>query len=304
MEHDKQIYGKKKICCFFKKAVLYRVYIDFSNKSLFIIILVSFLFSGCVGHRMLKTLANDIAKESNLQPVFIRTSTFNLKGYFRFSNPLAPLTVYIEGDGLAYLNRNMPSANPTPRDPLGLRLAAIDRGENVLYLARPCQYVNFKAERSCTVAYWTLKRFSKEVIIAVNEAIDKMVLKARVEQIHLVGYSGGGAVAALVAALRKDIASLRTLAGYMDHVSLNRKVGVTPLKGSLDPIKAAPRLHSIPQIHFSGKKDKVIPKWVAKKFTRAVGNKNCAFVRLVNATHEKGWERVWKKIGSKIPTCR
>jgi pimeloyl-ACP methyl ester carboxylesterase len=120
----------------------------------------------------------------------------------------------------------------------------------------------------------------------------------------LVGYSGGGAVAALVAARRNDVSSLRTLAGYMDHVSLNREVGVTPLKGSLDPIKAAPRLRLIPQIHFSGKKDKVIPKWVAKRFSRAVGNKNCTFVRLVNATHEKGWERVWQNIGSKIPACR
>ena len=124
----------------------------------------------------------------------------------------------------------MPSANPTPRNPLGLRLAAIDPGKNVLYLARPCQYINFKSERSCKVSYWTLKRFSKEVIIAVNEAIDKMVLKARVERIHLVGYSGGGAVAALVAASRKDVSSLRTLAGYMDHVSLNKEVGVSPLK--------------------------------------------------------------------------
>jgi len=269
-----------------------------------LIVLASFTFSGCVGQRIMNTLANDIAKESNLKPILIPTSTFHLKGYFRFNNAKAPLTIYIEGDGLAYLQRNIPSSNPTPRNPLGLRLAAMDLGENVLYLARPCQYVSFKVERLCKVPYWTHKRFSNEVILAVNEAIEKMVSRAGVDRIHLVGYSGGGAVAALVAARRIDVASLRTLAGYMDHVLLNRKVGVSPLKGSLDPIKQAPNLKRIPQIHYSGKKDKVIPKWVAKNFARAVGNKNCTFVRLVNATHFKGWEKVWGKGWSKIPACR
>ena len=111
-------------------------------------------------------------------------------------------------------------------------------------------------------------------------------------------------MAALVASRRKDVASLRTLAGYMDHVSLNSEVGVSPLKGSLDPIKVAPNLKWTPQIHYSGKKDKVIPKWVPNNFIRAVDNKNCAFIRLANATHAKGWEQVWKNVWTKIPACR
>ena len=303
MERDKQIKDNKNIYALFKETALYQGYIDRSQKGLFIIILFSFLFSACVSQRVMKTVANDIAKESNLQPIFIRTSTFSLQGYYRFHNA-GPLTVYIEGDGLAYLHRNTPSANPTPRNPLALRLAGIDRGENVFYLARPCQYVNFKSERLCKTSYWTHKRFSKEVILAVNEAIDKMVPKGKVDGIHLVGYSGGGAVAALVAASRRDVLSLRTLAGYMDHVILNRKKDVSPLKGSLDPIKAAPRLKSVPQIHYSGIKDKVIPKWVAKKFAHAVGNKNCASVRLINATHARGWEKAWKKVWFNVPVCR
>ena len=262
------------------------------------------ILSGCAGMRVRGNLANDIARESNLKPILIQTSIFKLKGYYRFNDNHSPVTVYIEGDGQAYLHRNMPSANPTPRNPLTLHLAGIDHGENILYLARPCQYVNFKSERLCTTPYWTQKRFSREVIISVNEAIDKMLFKAKGEGIHLVGYSGGGAVAALVASIRNDVLSLRTLAGYMDHVSLNKNVGVSPLKGSLDPIKVAHKLKSIPQIHYSGKKDKVIPNWVAKNFAHAVGNNNCTFTRLTNATHTKGWEKVWRKVWSKIPACR
>ena len=262
------------------------------------------LSSGCTGLKIKNNLANDIAKEFNLKPILIQTSIFKLKGYYRFNDNNSPVTVYIEGDGQAYLHRNMPSANPTPRNPLTLHLAGIDNGENILYLARPCQYVNFKSERLCKTPFWTQKRFSREVIISVNEAIDKMLFKAKVEGIHLVGYSGGGAVAALVASIRKDVFSLRTLAGYMDHVSLNRRVKVSPLKGSLDPIKVAPKLQSIPQIHYSGIRDKVIPKWVAKKFSHAVGNKKCTSVQLVNTSHGDGWDNVWKKLWSKIPSCR
>jgi hypothetical protein len=119
-----------------------------------------------------------------------------------------------------------------------------------------------------------------------------------------VGYSGGGAVVAMLAAKRKDIASIRTVAGYMDHVALNRDVKVSQLIGSLDPIKAAPRLKTVPQIHYSGKKDKRIPGWVLKNFRNAVGTSNCITLRRVNATHEEGWEEIWERAWPKIPTCR
>ena len=304
MECEHQIKNNKKTCAFLRETTFIQNFKNCFRACFIITTLASFMLSGCAGQSIKNNLANDIAKASNLQPIFIPTSTFQLKGYFRFYNPKAPLTIYIEGDGQAYLHRNMPSANPTPKNPLALRLAAIDRGENILYLARPCQYVNFQLERFCKIPYWTQKRFSNEVIISVNEAIDKMVLKAGVDRIHLVGYSGGGAVAALVASRRKDVASLRTLAGYMDHVLLNRRVGVSPLKGSLDPIKVAPNLKWIPQTHYSGKKDKIIPKWVSENFIRAVDNKNCTFIRLTNATHAKGWEEVWKNVWPKIPACR
>ena len=295
---------KERLSFFYPLIIIYQKNLNNFGVYFILIVCILFLFPSCISQNMVVKRANKIARESSLQSIFIKTSTFKLKGYFRFTNFKKPLTVYIEGDGLAYLHRNMPSNNPTPRNPLALRLAGIDGSHNVLYLARPCQYVNFKRESLCKTAYWTQKRFSKEVIISVNEAIDKMLLKSMLEGIHLVGYSGGGAVAALVAASRRDVLSLRTIAGYMDHVSLNKRVGVSPLKGSLDPIKVAHKLKSIPQIHYSGKKDKVIPNWVAKKFSHYVGNNNCTFTRLTNATHTKGWEKVWRKVWSKIPACR
>ena len=50
------------------------------------------------------------------------------------------VNIYIEGDGRAWLNKNRPSLDPTPKNSLALKLAEIDPAPNVIYLARPCQY--------------------------------------------------------------------------------------------------------------------------------------------------------------------
>ncbi len=50
------------------------------------------------------------------------------------------MVVYIEGDGRAYVNRRTPSNDPTPGNPMALRLALADPSLRVLYLGRPCQY--------------------------------------------------------------------------------------------------------------------------------------------------------------------
>lgn len=49
------------------------------------------------------------------------------------------LTIYIEGDGLAWLSRARPSDDPTPNHALGLQLALRHPDNAVAYLARPCQ---------------------------------------------------------------------------------------------------------------------------------------------------------------------
>jgi dienelactone hydrolase len=264
------------------------------------LILVNLLMTNCAGKL---DKAMNIAVAAKLKSKIIQTSTFKLQGFYRILKTRDPITIYIEGDGLSWLSRNQPSTNPTPRDPTALRLAAIDKGKNVVYLARPCQYISIKTEKLCNIPYWTHKRFAKEVVIAINEAINIMVSKSDAKKIHLVGYSGGGAIVAMVAAKRKDISSIRTVAGYMDHVSLNRRAKVSQLIGSLDPIKAAPRLKKTPQIHYSGKKDKRVPGWVIKNFSKAVGSSDCIALRRVNATHDEGWEEVWQRVWSKIPTC-
>ena len=265
---------------------------------------VCFSLTACASLSSRMSTARTIASAAGFEPVVLRTTTFRMIGFYRIRTPGRPVVVYIEGDGLAWMSRTQPPPNPTPLNPLALRLAALDQSDNVAYVARPCQYVELSAERRCDVPYWTRKRFAEEVIASVNEAVDIIASRANADRIHLVGYSGGAVVAALVAARRRDIASLRTVAGYLDHVALNRARKVSPLKGSLDAIEAAHELTNIPQIHYVGDRDKVIPEWVARNFGNAVGNERCLSIRVVDASHDEGWDVVWSKYGSEQAVCR
>jgi dienelactone hydrolase len=212
--------------------------------------------------------------------------------------PGKDLHVYIEGDGYAWVTRHRVSGDPTPRRPVALELAAEDPSPNVVYLARPCQYTPVEMDPACEEAYWTGKRFSEEVIGSMDQALDKFVRDARSPGIHLTGYSGGGAVAALVAARRQDVKSLRTVAGNLDPKGLNEYHEVSPLdRNSLDPLEVAGKLSAIPQHHFTGSEDPVIPAFIAERFAEKSKGSNCVhIIKVSDADHVNGWKEAWPRL--------
>ncbi|MEA9982663.1 alpha/beta hydrolase [Herbaspirillum sp. RTI4] len=231
------------------------------------------------------------------------TDSFVLTTFVRITRPDLPLTVYIEGDGLAWRSRYQPSADPTPHQALGLTLAVADPGANVVYLARPCQFTPMALNPRCGLAYWTDKRYAEEVIVSMNQAVTHYAAKVPGQRIHLVGYSGGGAVVVLVAVRRSDVASLRTVAGNLDHAEVNRLHRVTAMPESLNAIDVAQRVASIPQIHFSGADDTVVPPVIAQRFVAAAAGQ-CAQRRIVSGmSHESRWERLWPDLLAVAPVC-
>jgi len=169
-------------------------------------------FSGCATTNPLDTAA-DIARGAELSPALIQTDTFTLTSFHRLTRASENLVVYLEGDGYAWVSRRSPSANPTPHNPVALRLAALDPSANVAYIARPCQYTDLELDRFCERAYWTDRRYAEEVVAALDQAIDQLVDQVNAPAVHLVGFSGGGGLVVLLAARRSDVASLRTVAG-------------------------------------------------------------------------------------------
>ena len=69
------------------------------------------------------------------------TSYFNIYSLEKTRNN-GKLIIYIEGDGMSWIDRFTISSNPTPSNPTAFRLALIDEHDNVIYLARPCQVNN------------------------------------------------------------------------------------------------------------------------------------------------------------------
>jgi len=268
-------------------------------------VVLTVLVSACTGSSLERRLdrAASVGGSAGFKYTEIRTSFFTLATFHR-TNANGDVSIYIEGDGFAYVTPSKLSDNPTPITPTGLILAASDLGGNVIYMARPCQFVELKREQYCSKDYWSTHRFAEEVVSSYDQALDQIKESGLGRKFNLVGYSGGGAVAVLLAARRDDIGSLRTVAGYLDHIALNKEKGVAPLWGSLDPMRAAASLTGIPQVHYSGAGDKVIPHWVSKKFVRAVADERCARALIVDrASHESGWAEFWKIEHAVKPSC-
>lgn len=207
--------------------------------------------------------------------------------------------IYIEGDGVAYVTRNRPSLDPTPRTPTGLLLAREDDSLAVAYLGRPCQYVTCEA---CRPVHWTTGRFSETVLEAMNRLVDKAKRQAEAKRVILFGYSGGGAVAALLAAQRTDVDMLVTICGNLDHAAWTRLHGVTPLDGSLNPISVADRLSDIRQIHYVGSEDEIVPPSVVQSFVDQLQPDAPASVVVVPGLGHDGvnWTKAWSKTISAI----
>lgn len=248
--------------------------------------------------------ARDIARPAGLSLSWVKGGDFTLATFTRLTDPNQPVTVYIEGDGLAWITRTQVSPDPTPRTPTGLTLAALDPGPNVVYLARPCQYKGVGTNLHCKSPVWSDARFSESVIAATSKAIDETAAKER-QSLHLVGYSGGAAVALLVAARRTDIASIRTVAGNVDNRAVIALHRVSPMPASLDPADVASSLAGIPQIHYVGEEDGIVPPAIAESYARKAGPRRCITVRNIpGAAHDRGWAKIWFHEASIIPACR
>lgn len=208
------------------------------------------------------------------------------------------LTVYIEGDGLAWRNRYTPSSDPTPTNPVGLKLALADSSPAVAYLARPCQYL---APPGCRQDVWTGGRFSPEAVAAADTALSELKAHAGARRLVLVGYSGGGVIAALVSAGRPDVVGLITVAAPLDVDAWVRHHDVDPLATSLDPAQyGAGRLARLPQYHIVGSRDKVVPRAIVDSFRRHLPADAPARIETVESTHECCYVSLWPALSVRI----
>lgn len=241
--------------------------------------------------------ADALAAEQGWRAQTLAAGEFDLVAYLPAS-PVAGerLTIYIEGDGLAWIGTSRPSSDPTPRDPLALRLALAQPAGNAAYLARPCQYVDAQAV-NCAPRYWTASRYAAEVIAASNRAVDALKARFSARHLTLVGYSGGGAVTALVAARRDDVNRLLTVAGNLDHAAWTRGQRIDPLTASLNPADESDALRRVRQVHFVGTEDRTIPPALVQGYVGRYPAAQRPQVRIETGfDHACCWAQAWPRL--------
>lgn len=200
------------------------------------------------------------------------------------------LHVYIEGDGKPWRTKYAIARDPSPRKPLMLKLMNLDPA-NALYLGRPCYYQTI--DEKCNAHWWTDARYSRRVVDSMNQALDKF--SDRSVQKILIGHSGGGTLAALMAGTRRDVEAVVTLAGNLNVLAWTKHHGYTPLKNSLDPAEQEPLPENIRQVHMLGGDDQVIKREMLEGYTeRQLGT---AGIILVDSYgHSCCWHKEWPEI--------
>lgn len=163
------------------------------------------------------------------------------------------LLVFLDGDGRPWSDDGRePSEDPTTRHPIALQLLASSDRPGI-YVSRPCYQQMTDAK--CSRDTWTASRYSQQVVDSVATAVRNASPERKVV---MIGYSGGGALAVLVAERLTNVAAVITIGANLDIDAWTKQHGYLPLTTSLNPATSE-RPHPWPELHLTGANDKVVP---------------------------------------------
>jgi len=202
------------------------------------------------------------------------------------------LHVYLEGDGSPWKYRVVTLPDPTPREPLALRLMAKDPAASA-YVGRPC-YNGTYADPGCDETMWTSARYSSKVVLSMTAVIKQLIAQNGFTEVKLIGHSGGGALAMLIAAKIKEVDQVVTIAGNLDIDAWTTHHGYSRLYTSLNPALQPLLDQRITQWHFVGGRDQIVPAALVKGFIR--NQENALGISLDSFSHGSGWEAVWSRV--------
>lgn len=202
------------------------------------------------------------------------------------------LHVYIDGDGTPWERNRWISDDPSARNPLILRLMIQDTMPSIL-LGRPCYY-GLSNSPGCENKYWTSHRYSKEVIQSMSQALKIWLEQHKFNQLVLIGYSGGGTIAILMADIIKTTTKVVTVAANLDVTAWSKFHGYSKLKNSLNPSDEDKLKAEIQQFHFTGTDDNVVPPFIVKKY--AENQENAKYYQFNDIDHGCCWEKEWPNI--------
>ena len=258
-------------------------------------IFVSVIFVGCSINRFQNL--ERIAHTHDFRSLNVRTRQFDLPVLVNeklFNKTIFPDTafIFLEGDGQPYKSESIINTNPTTRNPLSLKLMA-KTDFFALYVNRPC-YGLRELSLNCSEDYWTSARYSQEILDSLNQGLDILKDTYKLNRFILVGHSGGGTLAFLLAAKRTDILSLVTIAPNLDHRAWSEFYGYPVLEDSLNPINFMPISVQYKITVLIGEKDRSVSKNLV--YDALKNQKDAEIFRFAEHSHQKGWEDNWLAI--------
>ncbi|WP_107271929.1 dienelactone hydrolase family protein [Photobacterium sanctipauli] len=203
--------------------------------------------------------------------------------------------IYIDGDGKPWKNRFFISSDPTKKSSVIQSLMDFDYNEKV-YFGRPC-YHGFSYE--CRSEDWTYDRYGSHIIKSMNDALteylNKKVKNFKSKKIILIGYSGGGAIAVLMARELKYVSKVITLAGNLDIDSWVNLHGYTYLNGSVNPVDLTYGHANLNWLFFFGGEDKNVPYEVMQSNIE-IAFPDAKIMVLPGVAHTTGWGKYYEII--------
>jgi hypothetical protein len=202
------------------------------------------------------------------------------------------LHVYLDGDGTPWINNRWISEDPTPKNPLLFKLMSLDPAP-AIYMGRPC-YHGFSDTPPCEPGLWTNERYSAVVIKTMAAALEQILKFLRTKRVVLIGYSGGGTLAMLLAEQVPNLQGIVTIAGNLDIEAWSRLHGYAQLIGSKNPAQQPPLNPALFQLHFAGGKDQNVP--VSLIQPTVLHQYSAQLVVIPEFDHTCCWEKIWPSV--------
>lgn len=259
-----------------------------SGRDLMTIFFVGFFLMGCSTPSQ---RIDTFALANGLDRQIIEGRDFRHVVYSRHEGT-GTLLVFLEGDGAPWFTPTIVSLDPTPTNPLMLRLLTQTKG-SAAYIGRPC-YLGLAQDTGCEPRWWTSARYHDRVVASMAAVIQHLVTARGYRDIAIIGHSGGGALAMLLAhKMGGQLRAIITLAANIDTDSWATYHGYTPLADSLNPATLPALPQTVYQAHFVAVNDHSVPPFITLEGLR--NQTHARVVKLDNVDHAS-WERVWPQI--------
>ncbi|SDW62539.1 lipase family protein [Nitrosomonas communis] len=200
--------------------------------------------------------------------------------------------IYIPDDGTPWNTRNSIAFDPTSRYSLLLDLMALDDTASQ-HLGRPC-YLGQHQSEACHFLYWTYWRYSEAVVESMSYALQQQLTNYPDCKVTLIGYSGGGTLAMLIAPKLPHVKTVVTIAGNLDIDAWSELHSYTSLEGSLNPAALAPLPPHIKQLHLLGKADRNIPPTIVELTLQRQPEPQ--ILHFEDFTHQCCWKKIWPSV--------